>query len=488
MVSDERGRVATLTEQLKERDLAIKSLELQLEEMTFERDQAMEGLQEQVSQLELTQHLQFKARRASEKEGDDAALVATLHSSSPLASYTIPAAPVANTASTPELLQSCEQWRNIAIHMQQELVRMTEDALEERFMAQTCKSASDFEIVKVLGNGQNGIVTEARCTLTRHPKVNKSYALKICFNFDQDTLAASNAFVNEFVELAKLPRHPNILRFYCDFVDEIRDEVRVHLPDFAKAQSRIVSRGGQSRNRKTQFFVTEQLQTTLAKYLVDVHPPPGYVPESVVAKIVTDVASALLHLDRFRIAHRDIKLDNILVDLDDQDRTRIRRCVLGDFGTACELTENFTAPVNVAETGYVLSSSWGNPSHIAPELHTQVNVAVNARKRQLIDLDYSKQSIYELGVLVYNIVDGNGPIIDYPSSCTERSGAVVYSDKEIMDIQPDALDPALAQLVKRAVSFDPRNRPQLQEVYEAFKAKLGPVQLDVMAAIPAIRA
>jgi len=349
---------------------------------------------------------------------------------------------------------------------------MTEDVLEERFMAQACKSVSAFRVVQVIGSGQNGIVTEARCVLPRHPKPNKSYALKICFNFDQDTLGASGAFVNEFIELAKLPRHPNIVRFYCDFFDEIDDDIREFLPDYARTQSRITTRGGQSRNRKTQFFVVELMPMSLARFLADQYPSPGYVPQEVVVSVMVQVASALLHLSRFRIAHRDVKLDNVLVEVEDQDPKKIKRCVLGDFGTACELNEDFRAPVSVSETGYILTPSWGNPSHIAPELHSEVNRAMRAKKRTLIEVDYSGQAVFELGVLGYNMILGDGPVVDYPGSCTERSGEVRYNDNEIARISAEALEEELGEMLRRAVSCDPFDRPTLEEVYEAFKKRL----------------
>ena len=175
-------------------------------------------------------------------------------------------------------------------------------------MSTAVKSPTCFTISEVLGSGQNGIVLAARCNMRLHPNPCRVYALKVCFNFDQDTLGASGAFINEFVELAKLPRHQNVVAFYTNFFDVITDDIRVYLPDFAQTQSRIVTRGGAARNRKTQYFVLEHLDRCLASHLTKVHPPPVYVPERVTVFILLQLADALLHLAKHSIAHRDVKL------------------------------------------------------------------------------------------------------------------------------------------------------------------------------------
>ena len=50
----------------------------------------------------------------------------------------------------------------------------------------------------------------------------------------------------------------------------------------------------------------------------------------------------------------------------------------------------------LGDNGYILTPTWGNPSHIAPELHTTLNAAIRAKKRQIVELDYAYQPVFEL--------------------------------------------------------------------------------------------
>lgn len=460
------SRIRELTQQLQEgagssgvTSAAYQALEYTYQATLLRAQMAENELSQHSEILRLMQENEAKISVRQSAQTERAAVAAA----QPLALVPAPAA-------------GAEEVARLRAHIARQdraMAQANADIMEERFMAQACKSATAFKVLQTLGSGQNGIVVESRCVLPRHPCPLKSYALKICFNFDQDTLGASGAFVNEFIELAKLPRHPNIVRFYCDFFDEIRDDVRGLLPDFARGQSRIVTRGGQTRNRKTQFFVVEHLDVSLAAFLAEHYAPPAYVPQTFVARVIADMAAALMHLDRFRIAHRDMKLDNVLLQLDPADPLRVERCVLGDFGTACELNDAFRAPVSVSETGYILTPTWGNPSHIAPELHTALNAAVRAKKRELIELDYSHQAVFELGVLGYELVLADGPVVNYPGSCQSGAmGAVSYNDSLVQEIPGEALDPELAALLRGAVACQPEDRPTLDELHAGFSAFL----------------
>ena len=318
----------------------------------------------------------------------------------------------------------------------------------------------------------------------------KQYALKVCFNFELDTSQARNAYINEFIELVKLPSHPNIVRFLCEFVDEIHDNIRPHLPDAARQNSTITHRDGTQTNRKTQFFVLEFVEMSLSRLLASRFAPPSIVPHRMVATIISQVGSGLRHLDRHRLAHRDIKTDNIMVETRLIDETtneiEITRCVLIDFGTSCRLSDDMKDVVAVSETGKILGPAWGNASHIAPELHSALGSAMMANRRQEVELDYSRQSVFELGVLAFEIITGCHPIEGYPFSVTPRStGRVQYGDDAIAQISPDRLGSEQASMLRRAVSCDASRRPSLNELIRSFDSTgelsyslLQPISID----------
>jgi len=355
--------------------------------------------------------------------------------------------------------------------MEQSLHRARDEIHEQRFMSAACRRSDEFQVSRVLGSGDYGMVAQVTCITQGFSWPGKQYALKVCFNFDLDTDQARNAYINEFIELVKLPSHPNIIRFLCEFVGEIHDNIRPHLPDAARENSIITHRDGTQTNRKTQFFVLEFVEMSLTRFLAERFAPPSIVPHRMVATIISQVGSGLRHLDRHRLAHRDIKPDNIMVEIQINSTTNeieITRCVLIDFGTSCRLRNDMKDVVAVSETGKILGASWGNPAHIAPELHSALGSAMRANRRQEVELDYSRQSVFELGVLAFEIVNGCHPVGRYPNSVTSLSGTVQYGDDDIAHISPDRLGEEQASMLRRAVSCDASRRPSLDELIGCF--------------------
>jgi serine/threonine protein kinase len=97
---------------------------------------------------------------------------------------------------------------------------------------------------------------------------------------------------------------------------------------------------------------------------------------------------ALNYLHKKNVVHRDLKLDNIMVDLEksqnDDRKTKIV-CKVTDFGFAKALEKDQKETLTL-----------GTPHYMAPELV----------KRQAYD---SKVDIWALGVLTYMILVGKEP-------------------------------------------------------------------------------
>ena len=368
--------------------------------------------------------------------------------------------------------------------MEQALMRARDEIHEQRFMSAACRRADEFQVSRVLGSGDFGMVALVSCSTAGFKWRDKQYALKVCFNFELDTSQARNAYINEFIELVKLPSHPNIIRFLCEFVDEIHDNVLDLLPDGARKSAIITQRDGKRIKRKTQFFVLEHVEMSLARLLSSRFAAPSIVPHRMVATIMSQVGSGLRHLDDHRVAHRDVKPDNILVETRRVNETtneiEITRCVLIDFGMSCRLNDQMRDSILVSDTGVILGPEWGNASHIAPELHSALGSAMKANRRQEVELDYSRQSVFELGVLGFEIVNGSHPVSGYPSSVTSRStGVVEYGDDAIGEISAERLGSEQASMLRRAVSCDARDRPSLDELIRCFDAtrELGVVNI-----------
>ena len=95
-----------------------------------------------------------------------------------------------------------------------------------------------------------------------------------------------------------------------------------------------------------------------------------------------------------QIVHLDLKLDNILVSADD-------RIVISDFGFAEQLPrESFRLQVKRG------TCPGGNRAHIAPEVLNAYHMGRADSSAVEITIDYSKQSAWAVGCLIYEMVEG----------------------------------------------------------------------------------
>jgi len=376
--------------------------------------------------------------------------------------------------------------------IQRYLGRTRQQLHEHRVLLSLCRNnVQAFEIERSIGYGQNGLAARVRCVAPGFPWPQRVFTLKVCFNFDQDTLAARGSYINEYLELSRLPPHSNVVCMVCEFFDEVRDHVREFLPDFVRDQSLVIARDGTRRNRKTQYYVLESLPMSLAAYLIKYYPLPARAPESLLATVLVHIGLALQHLKRNLLAHRDVKLENILLEFEDDEHDneaaarlvaadghrdanhrpppRVMRCVLSEFGASCRLNAELKSIAAVSDIGSLLTPNWGNGAHIAPELHAQVLSALQRRTAAHVVVDYTKQPAFELGVLAYEIVNGDGPVPGYPHR-DRRTGVINYDENAIAEL-PN-VPQRVAALLRRAVSSNPDHRPAVQEIIDAVIATM----------------
>ncbi|CAH1280049.1 unnamed protein product [Diabrotica balteata] len=105
----------------------------------------------------------------------------------------------------------------------------------------------------------------------------------------------------------------------------------------------------------------------------------GYLPEDKVQKIVWDLVSALYYLHSNRVLHRDLKPQNILLDMNNTAK-------LCDFGFAR----------NMSTGTHVLTSIKGTPLYMAPELIDEQ------------PYDYTAD-LWSLGCIIYELLMGTPP-------------------------------------------------------------------------------
>lgn len=175
------------------------------------------------------------------------------------------------------------------------------------------KTTLDFyEVGKVIGQGTYGRVHKAV-----HKLSGREVAIK---TFEKTSIRSAVAMQKIFYEagvLAKLS-HPNIIKLYEIF-----------------------------ENEKYYFFVTEFAENRdLRMWLQD----KGPFTEDQLIFIVNDLISVAKYMRSKRVLHRDIKLDNILLD----QRFKVKLC---DFGISVEVKPDA-----------VLTEKCGTPAYMPPEV------------------------------------------------------------------------------------------------------------------------
>ena len=356
----------------------------------------------------------------------------------------------------------------------------------------------DFEILSGAGLGANGMVYRVRCINPRQPHQlsTKEYALKLCFAYGtlQSSLARER-FQVEYRELAALPHHSNVNRYYGQFMDVIDDRISSLLPEIAQP----FAAQQQAKNCKMQFFMLEHIRYTLdtvlryhfinhmvgglaaadeaeqralaqakAAGLPEVTVLPNLVPpaERFVLHVLRDVCAGLLHCSTHRIAHLDIKLDNILIRAE-PDLINNPTAVICDFGCALRFRD-------VEMKDCVLKPNPGNLCHLAPEIYNHLFCSEQAEF-----YGFSKQPVFELGVLGYEMFmfhktgqkgAENGiehPLGLYPTSLAPGSMPIIYDAARIRTVPAEICTAQrLRDLLKQMVLCDPSERPELRDVYQ----------------------
>ncbi|KAJ2729104.1 serine/threonine protein kinase [Coemansia sp. D1744] len=156
-----------------------------------------------------------------------------------------------------------------------------------------------------------------------------------------------------------------------------------------------------------------------------------FLTENDSRKVLLQLLLAIRHLHRMGIVHRDIKLENIL--LDDKQSLRLK---LADFGLAKIVGEHM-----------FMKTVCGTPMYVAPEVLT---VRQAGMYDNLVD-------VWSLGVVLYICLCGFPPFSDEMSPPPMRdqiiSGMYNFPSPYWDSVSPEAID-----LVSRMMQVDPKNR------------------------------
>ena len=222
-------------------------------------------------------------------------------------------------------------------------------------------------LTKSLGKGSFGEVF-----LTKKVKGTELYATKRMDRADYEKPDNHKRLINE-ISILKALKHPNIIR----------------LIEVKKTKSHIYI--------VTEFCNGGDLSGTLNTYMKIYQKP---FSEEIVQHFMRQILSALNYLHRNHIIHRDLKLENILLNFPTkEDKTNLNllkaQAKLIDFGFATKLRIQY---------GNITNTILGTPSNMEPHMLR------NMEKHQPLINGYNeKVDIWSLGTICYEMLVGHKP-------------------------------------------------------------------------------
>jgi len=242
-----------------------------------------------------------------------------------------------------------------------------------------------------------------------------------------EQIRISRRFMNE-KEDKVMPEHPYIIKLHGKFVDKMP-----LLPDAIKSYPVAVPRalhcGGHGRN-KTLCLVMPRYACSLREYLAS-----NILTHEQSLSIFHQLLEGVAHLEQNMIAHRDLKSDNILIDIRDDGSIQI---AITDFG-CCLVEQDMLLPYSTRYT-----DRGGNFALLAPEIATAI-------PQEGFYLDYSKADAWTCGTLAYEIFGGINPF--YDGLCNAE-----YTDQDIAEIPLNSDSKLIDAITVSLLQTDPERR------------------------------
>lgn len=273
-----------------------------------------------------------------------------------------------------------------------------------------------YELLEEIGHG--GMATVFRA---RDRRLGREVAIKLIHRHLRGRPEVADRFACEARAVAKL-RHDNIVEVY-----DVSD------PDESESYLVVELVRGQTLRENLQRL--ERL------------------PPEVAAALALEVGAGLEHAHRQGVVHRDVKPENVLLELhsatNDGDVPRPIGVKLTDFGIAKLLDAQ-----GVTSTGEVL----GSPAHMAPEQIEGGSVG-------------PATDVFALGVLLYECMVGSLPFPGaHPAQVLRK---VLDGDFVPPDRKDARIGSGYSQLVERALCRDPAGRFQsVEEMRAALTSEL----------------
>lgn len=270
-----------------------------------------------------------------------------------------------------------------------------------------------YRIARLLGRGGVALVYEAT-----DMRSGRTVALKVVTSKYADKSETAERYHNEARLAAAIGGHPNVVR-----------PIEIgRIPEFHR-----------------RLYLTTELVHGRSLGKVLLHHTRG-MPISRVCRIGRDVARAIYALHERGIVHRDIKPDNIMLELGDGPEV----AKLLDFGFAYALGKG-TIDVEASLDLTQAHERPGTPIYMAPEQ------AVGLRPTLAFDL-------YAFGASLYEMITGTAPYAGGSTIEVVQRKCALDDPPPAVELLCQDLPVELASLVARCLSRGPDDRPTIAAV------------------------
>src|SRR3990167_4027996 len=256
--------------------------------------------------------------------------------------------------------------------------------LEQKFSK---TNISDFQIIKVLEEGPNGVVFLS--------EVNSDViTLKMILNLNQQSMKSSTLY-NEFRLLDKKlnEQGKKVQRMLSQFTAQptqaMMSLLDASIRDMLFTKNRLT---GKLTLAKTQFYVLEHHPNNLHAHLQLLE---SKLSAEKLVKYSKQIFQCFTYLYNKRVIHLLTKLENLLYSAEDDE------IILCDFTESLVTDKNFLLPRGELKGR--------NLTFTAPEIQNQMET-----KKDFEKIDFSKEYSWEVGCLLYEISFGCPPFENYP--------------------------------------------------------------------------